>query len=155
MSDKKDHADVKIHPPVLTLIFLLLAYFGKKIIPLPFAVPNWLQTFGFIMVVAGFLLAVAALREFRKVKTTVNPHGSVTTIISSGIFGFTRNPIYVGLISIALGFPLYFNTYWGVILTPILILCFNKLVIEHEEAYLEEKFGETYTSYKSRVRRWL
>ncbi|MBL8099911.1 MAG: isoprenylcysteine carboxylmethyltransferase family protein [Anaerolineales bacterium] len=155
MSEHKDHADVKIHPPVLTLIFLVIAYLAKRFIPLPFDVPAWLQTFGFILVVSGFLLALAAIWEFMKAKTTVNPHGSVSNIISSGIFRFTRNPIYLGFVLMLIGFPLYFDTYWGIILAPVLILCFNTLVIQHEEAYLEKKFGEQYTSYKSRVRRWL
>jgi protein-S-isoprenylcysteine O-methyltransferase Ste14 len=53
------------------------------------------------------------------------------------------------------GFSFMFRTYWGVILAPILMLSLYQLVIQYEEKYLERKFGESYTSYRSRVRRWL
>lgn len=155
MSEHKDHADVKIHPPILTLIFLMIAYLAKRFVPLPFDTPTWLQPLGIFFILSGCFLALAAIREFIKAKTTINPHGSVSNIISSGIFGLTRNPIYLGFVSILIGVPLYFNTYWGIILAPVLIMCFNYFVIQHEEAYLEKKFGEQYASYKSRVRRWL
>jgi protein-S-isoprenylcysteine O-methyltransferase Ste14 len=54
-----------------------------------------------------------------------------------------------------IGFPLNSGLYWGIVLAPLYILLMNRLVIEHEEAYLEKKFGTTYTGYTSRVRRWL
>lgn len=154
MSENKDHADVKIHPPVLTFIFILLAYVVNWFIPLQFEAP-WLKYSGLGLATIGFLLPFIAIREFIKARTTVDPHGSVTNIISSGIYRFTRNPIYVGFVLMLIGFLLNSNTLWGLILSPVLILCFNKLVIEHEEAYLEKKFGEQYTNYKSRVRRWI
>lgn len=155
MTEKhKDHADVKIHPPILTFIFIVLAYVVNWFIPLQFEAP-WLKYLGLGLAAIGFLLPFIAIREFIKAKTTVDPHGSVTNIISSGIYRFTRNPIYVGFVLMLIGFLLYSNTLWGLILAPVLILSFNKLVIEKEEAYLEKKFGEAYTNYKSRVRRWL
>lgn len=54
-----------------------------------------------------------------------------------------------------IGFAFIFRSYWGLILSPLFIALMNTLVIKHEESYLETKFGEPYTSYKSRVRRWL
>ena len=155
MSEQKDHADVKIHPPILTLIHLAIAYVAKWVIPIPFVVPNILRNIGLALVVAGFLLAIAAFMEFRNARTTVDPHGSVSSIVSSGIYRFTRNPIYLGFVLLLIGFPLNSGTYWGVVLVPVLIISLNSLVIQHEEAYLERKFGDGYTSYKSRVRRWL
>ena len=158
MSEHKDHADhasVKIHPPILTLIHIAIAYVAKWAIPIPFVVPDIFRYVGFALVVIGFLLGIAAIREFMKARTTVDPHGSVKTIVTSGIYRFTRNPIYLGFALILMGLPLNSGTYWGVILAPIFIYLMNRLVIEHEEAYLEKKFKDVYTSYKSRVRRWL
>jgi len=158
MSEHKDHADhasVKIHPPVLTVIFIALAYAAKWAIPIPFVVPIVIENIGFALVVAGFLLAVAAFVEFRKARTTVDPHGSVSSVVTSGIYRFTRNPIYLGFVLMLIGLPLNSGTVWGIVLAPVLILNFNWLVIQHEEAYLEKKFGDVYTSFKSRVRRWL
>jgi len=155
MSEKKDHADIKIHPPVLTIIHIVIAYVAEWVIPIPFIVPNTLRAIGFALVVVGFLLGIAAFVEFRKARTTVDPHGSVKSIVTSGIYRFTRNPIYLGFLLMLIGIPLSSGTYWGLLLAPVLILNFNSLVIQHEEAYLEKKFGDVYTSFKSRVRRWL
>lgn len=155
MSTLKDHANVKIHPPILTAIHIALAYAAKWTIPLPLVVPDILRNIGFALVVVGFLCGVAAFVEFRRARTTIDPHGSVTSIISSGVYRFTRNPIYLGFALMLIGLPLNSGSYWGLILAPVLILSFNNLVIQHEEAYLEKKFGDVYTGYKSRVRRWL
>lgn len=155
MSTLKDHANVRIHPPILTAIHIALAYAAKWTIPLPLVVPDILRNIGFALVVVGFLCGVAAFVEFKRARTTIDPHGSVTSIISSGVYRFTRNPIYLGFALMLIGLPLNSGSYWGLILAPVLILSFNNLVIQHEEAYLEKKFGDVYTSYKSRVRRWL
>ncbi len=155
MSEHKDHANVKIHPPVLTLIHIAIAYAAKWTIPISFVVPNILRNIGFSFVIIGFLLGVAAVLEFRKARTTVLPHGSVSSIVTSGVYRFTRNPIYLGFTLMLIGFPLSSGTLWGLVLAPVFIYSMNRLVIEREEAYLEKKFGEGYTSFKSRVRRWL
>jgi len=144
-----------IHPPVLTLIFFVIAYLAKLFIPIQFAVPDNLRALGLFLGIVGFLLPFIAIREFIKARTTVDPHGSVSNIISSGIYRFTRNPIYLGFMLMLIGLPLFLSNYWGLILAPVLMITFNNLVIQHEEAYLEKKFREQYTSYKSRVRRWL
>ncbi len=155
MSEHKDHADVKIHPPVLTLIFIVVAYLAKRTIHLPFVVSSVVENIGFALVVIGFLFGIAAFLAFRKARTTLNPHGKVAAIVSDGIYRFTRNPIYLGFLLIVIGLPLNSGSYWGVVLTPVFVISMNRLVIEKEEAYLEKKFKEDYTSYKSRVRRWL
>ena len=155
MSGKKDHASVKIHPPVLTLIFILIAYVIGRVVVLPVPLPPILRNIGLGLAGLGLVFGLLAFREFMKARKTLDPHSSVTTIVSSGIYRFTRNPIYLGFLCMLIGFPLTFGNFWGFILAPMFIWFMNHLVIEHEEAYLEKKFGEAYTSYKSRVRRWL
>jgi len=155
MSDHKDHADVKIHPPVLTVIFIAIAYILKRTIPIPFVVSSVLENIGFVLVVIGFLFGVAAFLAFRKARTTLDPHGKVSAIVTDGIYRFTRNPIYLAFLLMLIGFPLNSGNYWGSLLSPVFVIFMNSLVIEKEEAYLEKKFGDVYTSYKSRVRRWL
>jgi protein-S-isoprenylcysteine O-methyltransferase Ste14 len=93
--------------------------------------------------------------QFGRAKTTVDPHGSVSAIVVNGPYRFSRNPIYVGLVCFLIGMPLVLGTLWGLVLSPLFIVLMNSLVIQHEEAYLEKKFGDDYTSFKSRVRRWL
>jgi protein-S-isoprenylcysteine O-methyltransferase Ste14 len=155
MSEKKDHARVKIHPPILMLIHIIIALLLGKVISLPVNVSSVVRDVGLGLAGLGFLIGILSFNEFRKARTTLDPHGSVKNIVSSGVYRFTRNPIYLGMVCMLIGFPLAFGYVWGIPLVGAFIPLMNKLVIEHEEAYLEKKFGETYTSFKSRVRRWL
>lgn len=157
MSEQNDHASINkyVHPPIVALIFIVIAYVAKWAIPIPLVLPNIVRMIGLAFVSIGFLLGLAAFLEFRRAQTTILPHGSVSSIITSGIYRFTRNPIYLGFMLMLIGFPLYSGTIWGLVLAPVFIYSMNSLVIEHEEAYLEKKFGEQYTGFKRRVRRWL
>ena len=154
---QNDHPNINknVHPPIVALIFIAIAYVAKWAIPIPLVLPNVVRIIGFAFVIIGFLLGLIAFSEFNKAHTTLNPHGSVSSIITSGIYRFTRNPIYLGFLLMLIGFPLNSGTLWGLILAPVFIYSMNSLVIEKEEAYLEKKFRDVYTSYKSRVRRWL
>ena len=154
MTEDKDHANVKIAPPILTVLHIVAAYLLTGSIPLFLTVPPIVENIGFAFVVVGFLFGLAAFLEFRRARTTLVPHGSVASIVTSGVYRFSRNPIYVGFLFMVIGIPLNSGTYWGAVLAPIFFLLCNKLVIEREEAYLEKKFGDVYISYKSRVRRW-
>jgi len=155
VENQTDHADVKIAPPILTLIHIIAAFILDWLVPLPTATPRFVTWFGILMVIMGLMLAFWAVRQFTLAHTTLDPHGSVTTIVTDGPYRFSRNPIYLGFICTLIGIPLAFGTYWGILLSPLLMLLMNNLVMRYEEAYLERKFGGTYTSYKSRVRSWL
>lgn len=155
MNVHKDHAAVKIHPPILLLLHLLVAYLLNKFLLLPLSFPKVLVWIGYALVLIGLGLSASAVARFMRARTTLDPHGAVSNIVTTGPYRFSRNPIYIGMVCFLIGFPLIFKSYWGLILSPIFIGLMNTLVIQHEEAYLEKKFGEMYTSYKSRVRRWL
>jgi protein-S-isoprenylcysteine O-methyltransferase Ste14 len=155
MTENKDHANVRIAPPVLALLHIIAAFLLAWFLPLPFIVPPIVKYIGFALVVIGFLLGVGAVLAFRRARTTLDPYHPVSTIVTSGVYGFSRNPIYLGFLLMVLGIPLNSGTYWGIILAAIFVLLCNRLVIEHEEAYLGKKFGTTYSDYTSRVRRWL
>ena len=157
MVKELDHPNINknVHPPVVALMFIVIAYFLARFAPLPFVAPLILRNIGLLLTFVGFLLGISAFAEFRKARTTLDPHGSAKQLISSGIYRFTRNPIYLGFLLMVIGLPLNSGFYWGIVMAPFYMLTMNRLVIEHEEAYLEKKFGKTYTSYTSRVRRWL
>jgi len=155
MTEHNDHAEVKISPPFLVLIHILGAFLLNWRLPLQFTSVKYIPWIGYGLVVLGFGAAFSAISQFRKMKTTVNPHGSVNVIVTNGPYRFSRNPIYLGFVFILIGLPLALNNYWGLVLSPFLVLFMNRLVIQHEEAYLERKFGDEYKRYKSLVRRWL
>jgi len=157
MAKEQDHPIISpmVHPPVVALMFIVIAYFLGRFAPLPFSAPVILRYIGLAITFVGFLLAIAALIEFRKARTTLDPHGSAKHLVTSGIYRFTRNPIYLGFLLMVIGLPLNSGLYWGIVLAPFYIFMMNRLIIQHEEAYLEKKFGKTYTGYMARVRRWL
>ena len=155
VENQMDHPDVKIAPPVAALLHMIAAFVLHKIFPLYLPFAYIFPILGGLIALMGLLLAFAAVRELTRARTTIDPHGSVSAVVRSGPYQFTRNPIYLSFLCMLIGFPLLFGTFWGLILAPVFIFFMNRLVIEHEEAYLEKKFGDVYTSYKSRVRRWL
>ena len=157
MTQIQDHPNINrnVHPPVVALMFIVLAYFLGRFVPVPFVVPMLLRNIGLVMTFIGFLLGVGALLEFRKARTTLDPHGSVNHVVTSGIYRFTRNPIYLGFLLMVIGLPLNSGSYWGIVMAPFYMVAMTRLVIQHEEAYLEKKFKNQYTDYRSRVRRWL
>ncbi len=150
-----DHAGVKTHPPILLLLSLMAAFLLNWLLPLPIALPDYFRVGGILIAAAGFASAFMAVRQFGVARTTLDPHGSVGALVTSGPYRFSRNPIYLGFICVLVGLPLALGSYWGIILSPVLVLLMHNLVIQHEEAYLENKFKDQYTGYRSRVRRWL
>jgi protein-S-isoprenylcysteine O-methyltransferase Ste14 len=155
MSGHADHADVKIHPPVLLLFHLIAAFFFKWMTPLNIPAPQGVKVIGLVVLIAGFLFALGGVAELNRTRTTLSPHGTVSVMVSSGVYRFSRNPIYTGYFCTLIGLPLSLGNYWGLIISPALIYFFNELIIKHEEVYLQKKFGDVYTGYRSRVRRWL
>lgn len=156
MAQQQDHPNINknVHPPILALISIVIAYLLGWFVPLHFAMSLALMYLGFALIIIGFLLGVGAFLEFRKVHTTLDPHGSVKALVTGSVYRVTRNPIYLGFLLVVIGLPLNSGFYSGILVAPFFMVTLNRLVIEREEAYLEEKFKEQYTSYKSKVRRW-
>ena len=155
MSAAADHAQVRINPPVLTLVHILAAFLLQWLLPLPLPAPAFIRVLGVLLVLGSLALAFSAVRQFSRVPTTLHPHAPVTAVVTGGPYRFSRNPIYVCYVCLLVGFPLALNSYWGAVLSPLLVLLLTRLVIQYEEAYLERQFGQVYLDYKSRVRRWL
>ena len=157
MAKEQDHPSISpmVHPPLVAVLFIVLAYLLGYFVRLPFAIPQALQYFGLALAFVGFLLGIGAFMEFRKARTTLDPHGSTKQLVTSGVYRFTRNPIYLGFLLMVVGLPLNSGLIWGLVLAPFYMLTMSRLVIGREEAYLEKKFRNQYTNYTSRVRRWL
>jgi protein-S-isoprenylcysteine O-methyltransferase Ste14 len=155
MTESKDHAGIKIPAPILTIIHITMAILLGLLAPLPIPAPPFVIWLGLGLAALGFILGVLALIEFRRARTTSDPKRPTQNIVTSGIYRYTRNPIYLGFVFILIGLPLNMGIYWGFILVWPLVTFMNNMVIKHEEAYLEKKFKEQYTDYKSRVKRWL
>lgn len=157
MAQAQDHPNIdrRIHPPILLLASILAAFLLNRVLPLPIDFPEALVWVGYALILTGVGLGFSAARRFLQERTTLDPHGSATRVVTSGPYRLSRNPIYLGFVFVLIGSGLVFRTYWGLILTPVFMVLLDRLVIKHEEAYLRKKFGETYMNYASRVRRWL
>jgi len=142
-----------IHPPIIALFWIIIAYLLGRYIPLTHT-SSIIQYLGLGLVIIALILGFSAFNEFRKLQTTLDPHGSVKALATNGIYKLSRNPIYLGFLLMVIGFPFYSGYYSGIIIAPLFLISMNRLVIEKEEAYLEKKFGDVYTGYKSNVRRW-
>jgi protein-S-isoprenylcysteine O-methyltransferase Ste14 len=156
MSETADHADVPIHPPLFFLSALLLgALIDDRVRPLPVFATDHCRWIGILVALAGIALAAAGRRTMVKHGTNVNPTQPTTTIVGSGPFRFTRNPLYVGLTLLYTGLSLLLNTWWSLLLLVPVWAVMHFAVVRREEAYLQRKFGQAYLAYRARVRRYL
>ena len=110
---------------------------------------------GAIFVAIYLILFGAAFIGFRRARTTLIPNRPASAVVTSGIYGITRNPMYVSLIALYLGVTLFINSWWPVFLLPLVILLVDRTVIAREERYLIQAFPAEYGAYRERVRRWL
>jgi protein-S-isoprenylcysteine O-methyltransferase Ste14 len=154
MSEKgSDNANVRIHPPVLMLIHLVAAFLLGWLVPIN--LPQWVEFIGWGVVAFGLVVAFGGLRQLIRAHTSPDPHASTTSVVTTGVYRFTRNPIYLGYFCMTLGLPLIFGNVWGLVVAPVQAYFFNRLIITREESYLSGKFGQDYSDYKSKVRRWV
>ena len=155
MTKSKDRPGIRISAPTLAIIHITMAILLGWMVPLPIPAPAFVQWIGLGLTALGFLLGVLALIEFRRVRASSDPKKPNRVLVTSGIYRFTRNPIYLGFVFMLIGLPLSMGTYWGVVLVWPLTTFMKNLVIRHEEAYLEKEFKNQFADYCSRVRRWL
>jgi protein-S-isoprenylcysteine O-methyltransferase Ste14 len=156
MSDAADNAQVVIRPPTAWALAIIAGLVLGWLMPLPFmpaAVPaGWL---GGIVFLAALGLAVWALDTITRAGSNVPTNKPTTAIVEGGPYRFTRNPIYLGMMLGLFGLAIAFDSLWLVITLVPFALVIRYGVVAREEAYLDQKFGETYRSYRARVRRWL
>ena len=106
-------------------------------------------------VVAGLLVSFAGAGLFRRLGTAIIPYKPATRLVTSGIYRWTRNPMYLGMALIFVGVAVFFNSLSSLVLLPLVLVTVQTQVIAREEAYLEGTFGAEYVAYKKRVRAWI
>jgi protein-S-isoprenylcysteine O-methyltransferase Ste14 len=146
---------IKIPPPILALILVSSNYFLSKKID-PIHLPNQ-DLISIIILLIGLLILINPIFKFIKSKTTIDPikFKKVNKLIISGIYKYSRNPMYLGLLMIVISTSIFFLNIFS-ITTPLLFYCWiNRFQIKREESFLTEKFGEEYISYKIKTRRWI
>lgn len=143
-------------PPVWLLAFLALAWTQARHFPMGLSFgPVWADLLGGLLVGGGVLIAVLALTEMRHQRTTFMPHGEADRLVTSGIFRFSRNPIYLGDVMILTGLILYWDAVPSLVLLPVFVWVLEKRFILPEEARLRRKFVAEFRKYEQQTRRWL
>jgi len=155
-SDKdKKGAAVKFPPPLIFLLMMLFAYGINYYYPINIGVSSKIKYLGWFLVVSSICLVIYISRLFARIETHIEPWKPTTAIISTGIYAYSRNPIYVAFCLIAIGVGIIVNSFWVLFsFLPSAALVYF-IAIKKEEDYLQNKFGEEYFQYKNSVRRWL
>lgn len=153
----RDSAAVRFPPPLVYLLAVLVGgVLHVFVAPLPIGLsPGSRIGLGLIVAAAGIALAGAALGLFRRTGQNPEPWKSTPEIISTGIYRYTRNPMYVGMALVQAGIGIGWGNAWILAFVPVVLAIVYAIAVRHEEAYLERKFGATYTTYKASVRRWI
>lgn len=148
----------KIPPPIVALTILLCMWvFDLFLHWLQFSLPySWVIA----IVIAGSGMSIIAIgiRSFSKKETTVNPlkPDTASSLVNEGIYRFTRNPMYVGLLIIVIAWGVFLSNALILLIGPIFFVFYiNQFQIKPEEEALETLFGEDYLAYKTKVRRWI
>jgi protein-S-isoprenylcysteine O-methyltransferase Ste14 len=152
-------------PPLILLaaLVILAANLLQWLFPIEFIAdiafiddidPDWLSAVGAIIATAGGALSLAGQWALKRRGADVNPSQPVMVLVTDGVFGWTRNPVYLGLWIALTGISLVFAFDWLLVLTPLAWVLVNCAVVRSEERYLEQRFGNEYRDYRKRVPRY-
>ena len=156
-SEPMNALELRVPPPVVMLLCALLMWLLAGAAPaLGMHIPGSV-VLGVLLATAGAVINVAGVVAFRKAGTTINPLDpqAASQVVASGIFGLTRNPMYLGMLLVLVGWAVYLSNPLALAGPAVFVLYINRFQIGPEERALTAKFGERYTAYRSRVRRWL
>ena len=156
MDDMADTAQVIIRPPLAWGLAVIAGLALNWLVPLPFLPVDlpagWLGAMVFILALA---LVAWAIVTITRAGSNVPTNLPITTIVASGPYRFTRNPIYLGMFLGLIGLAIAFDNLWLLVTLVPFVLVIRYGVVAREEDYLERKFSDIYRGYRSRVRRWL
>ena len=146
---------LKIPPPLLVLILVISNYFSSKKIDL-ILLPNQDIT-SLIIFLIGMLILINPIFKFMKSKTTIDPikFKKVNKLITSGIYKYSRNPMYLGLLMLVISTSIFYLNVFSITTPFFFYYWINRFQIRKEEIFLTEKFGKEYLLYKTKTRRWI
>ena len=145
----------KFPPPLVALIFGFLINYTKNIFP-KIEIKNEI-IFGSFMIISGLIIILSAIILFKKYQTTISPlnPSNATKLITDGIYKFSRNPMYLGLLFVLFGISIILNPTGGLFLIPLFILYLNIFQIVPEENAMVDLFKDEFLEYRKNVRRWI
>ena len=154
-NETDDCAPVAFHPPLLLLPLIVFGFIGSWLLPAPFLPSAWTLPFGAAIVVLSWVFFAWAVMTMLGGGASIPTNTGTDAIVEHGPFRISRNPIYLSMVLLLMGIGCWANSVWFVAFAVIDAVALNYGVIVPEERYLRGKFGDSYESYKRRVRRWL
>jgi len=145
---------MKIHPPLLAVTLLLVTLALHFMLPEERTV-GWEQVIGLLLVAAGAGLSSFAAAIFSARDTTKKPWGEPAKFVVQAPFTWTRNPMYLGIVTVLLGMAIFFGSIAMLLAPAVFFAVIDRMVIPREEETMERLFGQDYVAYKDRVRRWI
>lgn len=147
----------RIPPPIIMLLAALVMWALHRWMPLAQWIDHPWNRLGWLPVLAGIGIAVAAIGRFQQAHTTVNPREphTASSLVTDGVFRLSRNPMYLGLLLVLIGWALYLGSTSPWIVPPLFVMVVTVLQIIPEEQALEKLFGEAYHDYRQHVMRWI
>ncbi len=153
----KNHPGVYVPPPLIYAVFFFSSVVLDRVVPFGdvWLNPAIRNIFGIIFISCSLFAIIPALQRFFVTKNTLITIKPASSLQTTGIYAYSRNPMYLGLANLYTGLAVFFGNPWTFLLLPALILVIYYFVIRKEEQYLHHAFGEQYVLYKSKVRRWI
>jgi protein-S-isoprenylcysteine O-methyltransferase Ste14 len=145
----------KLTPPAYLLVAILLVIVLNFSLPGLTLIPSPWTFLGILPILTGLALSLGADQTFHRAETTVNPFDLPTALVTSGLYRFTRNPMYLGFVLILTGVATLMGSLTSSLVVPAFWLLLDRLFISMEEQNLATKFVARWDMYKSRTRRWL
>ena len=159
MSDSSSPANAGVHypPPLLYVAGIAAGWLAQRAHALPITGhPSTIRTTLAVAFALGWLAVFAAASgAFVRHRTTLIPNRPAAALVTSGIYRFTRNPMYVSLVLLYLAVTLVLDSWWPIVFLPLVLIAVDRLIIRREERYLAHAFPEEYAGYRAQVRRWV
>ena len=143
-----------IPPPIVTIVFLFVIFFTKDLFRFSVTLPTSL---GFIIIFTGLMVIFIAARQFKAANTTINPlkPENASVLVSKGIFSYSRNPMYLGMLLIIIGFSIIHNLIAVLVIMPLWVIYITNFQIIPEEEAMLIIFEEDFVNYCKKTRRWI
>ena len=154
-SDGQDNPAIKVPPPLIYLLPLVLGLLLDRRFHVPFLPRSLASGLGWSLLASGLALTEWFRQTMRRAGAPIPTDKPVPRLTTDGPFRYTRNPGYLALAMIYAGVAVRQNALWAILPLPLVLLVIQREVIGREERYLERTFGEEYVSYKANVRRWV
>jgi len=155
MTDNAKQKRPLLMPPVVLLASALWCFALARWLPIAKFSSLAGRIIGMATIVAGVAMVLYCALEFRRRQTTIIPFQESTSLLTSGLYRFSRNPIYLGMVVLLIGIATALGSVSPWIMPPIFMAIISKRFIQKEETSLTETFGDEYLEYSRRVRRWL